>query len=113
MGPGRPRLGYATDLGSYSPAATLSGSPLLGPPSLSPLLGDLWSAMLPILTWSVAQPSLITAFLPPPATVMTPGISSPAIATSLSAGVPSTTASSPLISVVPPLVAVGLNPLLY
>ena len=68
-------------LGSNPLAATLSGSPLLGPPSLSPLLGDPHSAMLLTTAGTAAQHSLTTAFLPPPATVMTPGLSSPVIAT--------------------------------
>ena len=99
-------------LGSNPLAATSSGSPLLGPPSLSPLLGDLRSAMLLTAARAAAQPSMTTAFLPPPATVMTPGLSSPAIATSMSAGLPPTVTSSPIISAVPPLLAVALNPLL-
>ena len=43
---------------------------------------------------------------------MTPGFSSPAIATSMSTGLPPTATSSPIISAVPPLPAVALNPLL-
>ena len=93
-------------------AATSSGSPLPGRTSLSPLLGDLRSAMLITAAGAAAQPSMTTAFLPPPATVMTPGLSSPAIATSMSTGLPPTATSSPIISAVPPLPAVALNPLL-
>ena len=55
---------------------------------------------------------MTTAFLPPLATVMTPGLSSPAIAISMSTGLPPTATSSPIISAVPPLPAVPLNPLL-
>ena len=93
-------------------AATLSGSPLPGPPALSPLLGDPWSAILLTMARVAAQPSMTTAFLPSSATVMTPGLSSPAIATSMSTGLPQTAISSPIISAVPPLPAVALNPLL-
>ena len=43
---------------------------------------------------------------------MTPELSSPAIATSMSTGLPPTATSSPIISAVPPLPVVALNPLL-
>ena len=70
-------------LGSNPLAATSSGSPLPDPLSLSPLLGDPRSALLLTAARAAAQPSMTTAFLPPPAKVMTPGLSSPAIATSM------------------------------
>ena len=78
--------------------------------SLSPLLGDPRSAMLLTVAGAVAPPSMTTAFLPPPTTVMTPGLSSSAIATSMSAGLPPTATSSHIISAVPPLPAVAMNP---
>ena len=61
-------------LGSKPLTATSSGSPLPGPPSLSPLLGDPRSAMLLTAAGAAAQPSMTTVFLPPPTTVMTPGL---------------------------------------
>ena len=95
-------------------SAHLSSNPLqllcLG--LLCRVLCDPRSAMLLTAAGTVAQLSMTTAFLPPPTTVMTPGLSSPAIATSMSAGLPLTATSSPIISAVPPFPAVALNPLL-
>ena len=64
-------------------------------------LCDPQSAILLTTARTAAQPSMTT-----------PELSSPAMATSMSTGLPPTATSSPIISAVPPLPAIALNSLL-